>query len=546
MNFKQTFMIIGVLTLIQKPNGVTSLTELDAQSCIETEEEIIALRDIGAVITSLKAVAGFKLRGDKGGTESVKYLNMAVSAQGLINDLIRIYPKECAFTKLFTAILKNLNGLKIDDMVKNINTLQAAVSKVTEFKDKSRESDIMKSIKSRKTYISYDEMVGILKDLAKEYPSQMSMYSIGESGEGKQIWVMAVSANKPDEHVLLRPEMKYVGGIHGNEPIGGQLLIRFLAHLGQNFGKDDTITKLMNTSRLHILPMLNPDGYTKGYTENTDTSDTDNIINACLGNGEGRNTTEPNEVDLNRNFGPEYFEKKYRPKPAKETQAVKKWLEDYPFLMSLSFHGGAMVASYPYDNKRTRKSESNDVFKYSKSPDDDIFRQMALTYSYSHGRMYAGEVLSKAFCYMGNFIDGITNGAKWFYVKGGMQDYNYVNYGILAITIEMECCKFPPYITMEDFWHENLPSFLNSWKFVHRGIKGIISDSQGNPVPNAKVYIDKRKHPVTSTSKGEYWRVLLPGTYTIRVEAEGYRKFKKEIIVHDPDLFGASMVNIIL
>ena len=29
--------------------------------------------------------------------------------------------------------------------------------------------------------------------------------------------MLALSATRPDEHVLLRPEAKYVGNIHGNE-----------------------------------------------------------------------------------------------------------------------------------------------------------------------------------------------------------------------------------------------------------------------------------------------------------------------------------------
>ncbi|CAH1799301.1 unnamed protein product, partial [Owenia fusiformis] len=359
---------------------------------------------------------------------------------------------------------------------------------------------------------------------------------------GREIWVVTVSAEKPDEHVLLRPEIKYVGGIHGNEPVGGQVLIRFLAYLGQNYGKDDTITALMNSSRLHVLPMLNPDGFMKAYNKNPAGGSSDRI---CAGN-KGRNTVTPISVDMNRNFGPEYFKKSYNPEPSPETLAVKRWLEDFPFVLSLSLHGGAMVASYPYDNKRLTKEErqNKDVFgSYSEAPDDDIFRQMALTYSYSHGRMYAWVLHLNCDW---NFTDGISNGADWFYVKGGMQDYNYVKFGVFEITIEMECCKYPDYSKMDDFWHENLPSFMNSWKNIHRGIKGIISDSRGNPVPNARVYIDSRKHPFRSTTQGEYWRILLPGTYNIRVKASGYKPFKQNVVVNELELSGAAIVNITL
>ncbi len=52
------------------------------------------------------------------------------------------------------------------------------------------------------------------------------------------------------------------------------------------------------------------------------------------------------------------------------------------------------------------------------------------------------------------------------------------------------------------------------------GIKGVVQDTQGNPIPNAEVKVVGRDHPVFTTSQGEYWRLLMPGkTYTIQVRA---------------------------
>jgi len=44
-----------------------------------------------------------------------------------------------------------------------------------------------------------------------------SLNSLCSNCLGKDLWVMAVSSHSPDKHVLLRPETKYVGNIHGNE-----------------------------------------------------------------------------------------------------------------------------------------------------------------------------------------------------------------------------------------------------------------------------------------------------------------------------------------
>ena len=60
-----------------------------------------------------------------------------------------------------------------------------------------------------------------------------------------------------------------------------------------------------------------------------------------------------------------------------EVRAAMHWSLIYPFVLSGSLHGGALVANYPFDNRVTDSKTLE-----SKSPDDKTFQMLAKSYSY--------------------------------------------------------------------------------------------------------------------------------------------------------------------
>ena len=56
-----------------------------------------------------------------------------------------------------------------------------------------------------------------------------------------------------------------------------------------------------------------------------------------------------NGVDLNRNF-PDIFSGEDEERREFEVLAIMDWMKQERFVLSANLHGGAVVASYPYDN----------------------------------------------------------------------------------------------------------------------------------------------------------------------------------------------------
>ncbi|XP_076849859.1 carboxypeptidase M [Brachyhypopomus gauderio] len=360
-----------------------------------------------------------------------------------------------------------------------------------------------------------------LKDISANYSDFTHLHSIGRSVEGRELWVLILGQH-PREHRPGIPEFKYVGNMHGNEVVGRVLLLQLIDHLTQSYLRDPFVTRLLNSTRIHILPSMNPDGFEAATRD-------------CL-YSQGR--FNKNGVDLNRNF-PDAFSGNSGQVREKEVVAVMEWIQNETFVLSANLHGGAVVASYAYDNSNGGRELQGSA---SVTPDDDVFIHLAKTYSLKHTSMHKGNSCpdSKDFSY------GITNGYKWYPLKGGMQDYNYVWGQCLEITLELSCCKFPPESDLQDLWEANKPALLAYMQQVHLGLKGQVLDTNGVPVENASVEVQGRRNlcPFRTNHNGEYYRLLLPGKYTITVTCPGHKTLIETVSVpYGLDEFSAKTHN---
>ena len=88
---------------------------------------------------------------------------------------------------------------------------------------------------------TYDQWVARMQALVTNYPNLVRMVSIGQSVQGRELWMLKLT-DKPDVEED-EPEFRYVSTMHGTEPVGAELCLR-LAELLTGAGHELQMRKL--------------------------------------------------------------------------------------------------------------------------------------------------------------------------------------------------------------------------------------------------------------------------------------------------------------
>ncbi|MPC26472.1 Carboxypeptidase D [Portunus trituberculatus] len=359
----------------------------------------------------------------------------------------------------------------------------------------------------------YEEVEALSKALASQHPELVQHYSVGKSVQGRDLLVIKISENVAQRGEC-EPMVKYVANMHGDETVGRALVVALAQYLVLAYQRGDPrVVKLLNTTEVHLMPSMNPDGFEKA------------LEGVCDPYGRSGRENAHN-VDLNRNFPSqwkklteEYLYSNREP----ETLAVMGWILHNPFVLSGNLHGGSVVASYPFDDTPVHQ----DCCLESKTPDEKLFHHLASVYASNHLTMFRGNL-----CPGDNFQGGVTNGAFWYDVEGGMQDFNYIFGSCSEVTFELSCCKYPAASELPQEWANNKESLLAFMEQVHMGVKGTVEDADtGERLKGIYVSVEEIHYNVTTSEQGEYWRLLLPGEYTLLATGYGYEAARQKVVV---------------
>ena len=215
------------------------------------------------------------------------------------------------------------------------------------------------------TYHPNSQLLFAMKRIASILPNFASTFNLGKSLErnyligirlNNNISRQSQSKDKTTQLLknvdALKPMVKLVGNIHGNEPVGKELLIHFAKYIlsakttpeSQRDSLAHRAVNILKMTDLWILPSMNPDGFQRAKE------------GKCSGEGYSSGRRNEGWKDLNRDF-PTWKDMQilrlgnashdiYKSRQ-QETKLMMQWVLDNPFVLSASFHDGAVVVGYP-------------------------------------------------------------------------------------------------------------------------------------------------------------------------------------------------------
>ncbi|MFG1819171.1 M14 family zinc carboxypeptidase [Kribbella sp. NPDC049174] len=143
-----------------------------------------------------------------------------------------------------------------------------------------------------------------LASLAQQYPTKAKLFTLKESSlENRTIRGLEISRNVSTSDG--KPVFLMIGLHHAREWPSGELTIEFAYDLLKNDGVDSRITSILDKSRVVVVPVVNPDGFTLSRTLGYELKRKNcRIVNGQLPtSGQcAQSSNQSRGVDLNRNY----------------------------------------------------------------------------------------------------------------------------------------------------------------------------------------------------------------------------------------------------
>ena len=269
-------------------------------------------------------------------------------------------------------------------------------------------------------YLKVNALYQDLKAVAAAHPKIVHLSTIGSSLENRPITAVEITSH-PDQNL---PGVLIDSGQHARELPPVEITDRLIHLLAENYGHDATITHLVDTHDIWIVPLVNPDGRIR--VQQGDSMWRKNVRD----NGDGTFGVDPN-----RNANDHFYEgdtdgsaddfRGSAPFSEPESQAIRSLFLHHKFALSLDIHNYAGMVLWP-------PGYTDGVTK-----DEATFRRI-------------GDHMAQPIGYQAGTIAHVI-----YHTYGDLATWEYDKYGTLAFAVELNDSGFAvPYSQVKRDWQD--------------------------------------------------------------------------------------------
>ena len=376
--------------------------------------------------------------------------------------------------------------------------------------------------RSQATATNYRDLANYeseMQALVTTYPNLARLWTIGTSIEGRPIHALELAGHVNNDDG--RAETAFLGLHHAREWPSGEMVMNLATDLAQKYGSDGRVTKLLNKTRVWLVPVVNPDGFVYSRT-----------VDSLWRKNRRDNGGGSFGVDNNRNYayqwsGPGASNNKndetYRGTARfsePESAAVRDLFLARHIVTAISNHTYANQILFPWAYTTTNTPEAGTF--------SSMGNAMAAYNGYQSGQ--TADIL--------------------YLASGDTDDWVYGTLAGFLFTFEHGCCEFhPPYSQFVTMYAASYPAFLYLGEQAKKRssfLKGTVTDavtgarvaatltltrSYAVPLFGGGTDAETKTTALPTSAMGKYkWRILPskmpeettdPG-YTLTVSAPGY------------------------
>ncbi|NXK77392.1 CBPB1 Carboxypeptidase, partial [Amazona guildingii] len=273
-------------------------------------------------------------------------------------------------------------SFEVEDLLKEngveyrvlIDNLQAALD--AQFDSKARTTG-----HSYEKYNNWETIAAWTADIAAQNPDLVSRSVIGETYEGRSIYLLKVGKSGLNKKAIFID-----CGFHAREWISPAFCQWFVKEAVETYGKDTVLTTLLDSLDFYVLPVVNIDGYVYTWTNNRMWRKTrsKNDRSLCIG------------TDLNRNFNAGWCttgasdnpcDSTYcgsAPESEKETKALADFIREHLSTIKayLTIHSYSQLLLFPYSYTYNLPSNYEELKSIARVATEQLTSLYSTKYTY--------------------------------------------------------------------------------------------------------------------------------------------------------------------